>query len=49
MEPAGGMMRMTRSSCGVGLPAPSLFEVVNHSEPSGAATIVRSRPYAPIR
>jgi hypothetical protein len=33
----------------VGLPAPSLFDVVSHSAPSGGATIVRSRPYAPIR
>ena len=49
VEPAGGMMRITRSSCGVGLPAASLFEVVSHSAPSGAATTVRSRPYAPIR
>ena len=44
VEPAGGRMRITRSSCGVGLPAPSLFDVVSQSAPSGAPTTVRSRP-----
>ena len=46
-QPDGGSghgSRRMRSSPGSGLPRPSRFEVVTHSEPSGARATVRMRP-----
>ena len=43
------VIRMTRSSSGVGLPCPSRLRVVSQSAPSQPTTTVRSRPYTPAR